>query len=90
MYYDGILTARQWRECCLRTVLVKWSPEARGHVPPPSSIAAGAARAAGAAGQVGTHPRVLREEKFQLLPCTAKTVYLKGVKTQEWETGLMG
>lgn len=63
MYYDGILTARQWRECCLRTVLVKWSPEARGHVPPPSSIAAGAARAAGAAGQVGTHPRVLREEK---------------------------
>lgn len=75
MYYNGILTARRWQEFCLRTVLVKWSPEAQGRVPPPSSIAPGAARAAGAAGQVATHPRGLQEEKNSaLITCSENCV----------------
>lgn len=63
MYHDGILTARRWQEFCLPTGLVKWSPEARRRAPPLSSIAAGAARAANAAGQFATHRRGLQEEK---------------------------
>lgn len=63
MYYDSILTMQGWRELCLQMGFVKWSPEAWGYALPLSSIAAGAARAAGVAGQVATHPRGLQEEK---------------------------
>lgn len=60
--------------------LVKWSPEAWGHAPHPSSIAAGAARAADAAGQVTTRSRVCKKKKVQLLSCTVRTLYLEVVK----------
>lgn len=62
MYYDGILTAWHWCEFSLPMGLVNWFREAWGCVPPPPSIATGAARAEGAMGQVATYPTDLQEK----------------------------
>lgn len=71
--------------------LVKWSPEAQGHVPPPLPQLLGQpGLLLLLQGRLLHIPEVCKKKEVQLLPRAGKTLYLEVDRIQEWEIGLMG